>query len=312
MRILIVGAGAIGGYFGGRLLEAGRDVTFLVRAGRAEELDRDGLVVRSPLGNILYPSPPHVLTEMLGGVYDLIVLSCKSYDLDAAMESFAAAVGPETLILPLLNGMGHIERLSERFDRSNVLGGQCLISLDRDASGAILHLNDTNQLSFGELDGATTPRILRVAEALADAGFDASLSLRIVQEMWEKWCFIATGAGITGSMRASIGDVLAAGGEATVIRLLNECAGIADAAGHGLRPEVRQRFLTMLTTPGSKMTASMLRDIERGVPIEVEHVLGDLIARRAAPGLPATALSVLDFVCLQLRSYEARRLREGH
>jgi 2-dehydropantoate 2-reductase len=113
-------------------------------------------------------------------------------------------------------------------------------------------------------------------------------------------------------MRASIGDVLAAGGEATVIRLLNECAGIADSAGHALRPEVRQRFLTMLTTPGSKMTASMLRDIERGAPIEVEHVLGDLIARRAAPGLPATALSVLDFVCLQLRSYEARRLREGH
>lgn len=312
MRILIVGAGAIGGYFGGRLLEAGRDVTFLVRSGRAEELDRNGLVVRSPLGNILYPSPPHVLSEMLDDVYDLIVLSCKSYDLDAAMESFAPAVGPETLILPLLNGMAHLERLSERFDKSNVLGGQCLISLDRDASGAILHLNDTNQLSFGELDGASTSRILRVAEALADAGFDASLSQRIVQEMWEKWCFIATGAGITGSMRASLGDVLASGGEATVTRLLGECADIAEAAGYPLRPEVRQRFLSMLTAPGSKMTASMLRDVERGAAIEVEHVLGDLVKRRAALGKAPAGLSVLDFVYLQLKSYEARRVREGH
>jgi len=312
MRILIVGAGAIGGYFGGRLLEAGRDVTFLVRSGRAEELDRNGLVVRSPLGNILYPSPPHVLSEMLSDIYDLIVLSCKSYDLDAAMESFAPAVGPQTVILPLLNGMAHLEQLSERFSRINVLGGQCLISLDRDASGAILHLNETNQLSFGELDGALTSRILRVAEALADAGFDASLSQRIVQEMWEKWCFIATGAGITGSMRASLGDVLASGGEATVIRLLGECTDIAAAAGYPPRPEVRQRLLSMLTTPGSKMTASMLRDVERGAPIEVEHVLGDLVKRRVALGVAPVGLSVLDLAYLHLKSYETRRLREGH
>ena len=158
MRILIVGAGAIGGYFGGRLLEAGREVTFLVRPGRAEELDRSGLIVRSPLGNILYPSPPHVMMPMLDQTFDLILLSCKAQDLDAAMDAFAPAVGPDTLILPLLNGMAHLDRLGTRFTPDNVLGGQCLISLDRDASGAILHLNDTNQLSFGELSGALAPR----------------------------------------------------------------------------------------------------------------------------------------------------------
>ncbi|HEY0287134.1 MAG TPA: ketopantoate reductase family protein [Pseudomonas sp.] len=310
MRILIVGAGAIGGYFGGRLLEAGRDVTFLVRPGRADELDRDGLVVRSPLGNIGYPSPPYVLTHMLDQPYDLIVLSCKAHDLDAAMDAFAAAVGRDTLILPLLNGMAHLDRLAERFDPVNVLGGQCLISLDRDVSGAILHLNDTNQLSFGELSGALTPRILRVAEALADAGFDANLSQQIVQEMWEKWCFIATGAGITGSMRASVGDVLACGGEFLVLKLLAECASIAEHAGYALRSEVRQRFQKMLTTPGSKMTASMLRDIERGAPIEVEHVIGDMLARRSAIGHEKPLLSALDFIYLHLKSYEARRLRE--
>jgi len=309
MRILMVGAGAIGGYFGGRLLDAGRDVTFLVREGRAQELERDGLIVRSPLGNIEYLSPPQVMAAMLDTPFDLIVLSCKAYDLDTAMESFAPAVGPDTLILPLLNGMAHLDRLAERFSPANVLGGQCLISLDRDASGVILHLNDTNQLSFGERDGGLTPRIQQVADALGNAGFDAVLSEQITQEMWEKWCFIATGAGITGSMRASIGDVVASGGEGLILTLLDECARVADHAGYPLRSETRQRFEKMLTTPGSKMTASMLRDIERGAPIEVEHVFGELIGRRpGADRSPEDSLSALDYVYLHLRAYEARRL----
>ena len=310
MRILIVGAGAIGGYFGGRLLEAGRDVTFLVRPGRAEELNRDGLVVRSPLGNIQYPSPPHVLTQMLSDPYDLIILSCKAYDLDAAMDSFAAAVGPATVVLPLLNGMAHLDRLCARFDGANVLGGQCLISLDRDATGAILHLNDTNQLSFGELSGALTTRILRVAEALADAGFEANLSQFIVQEMWEKWCFIATGAGITCAMRASLGDILVADGKPLIVRLFAECASVAAACGFALREPARQRSLKMLTAPGSKMMASMLRDVERGAPTEAGHVLGDLLARRDAQGVASGELSVLEFAYTHLMAYEARRLRE--
>ncbi|MCD5977293.1 ketopantoate reductase family protein [Pseudomonas quasicaspiana] len=309
MRILIVGAGAIGGYFGGRLLEAGRDVSFLVRPGRADELQRDGLIIRSPQGNILYPSPPCVLSNMLDGPYDLIVLSCKAYDLDSAMDAFASAVGPDTAILPLLNGMAHLARLTQRFDSSNVLGGQCLISVDRSTLGSILHLNDRHQLSFGELNGASTPRILRVAEALADAGFEANLSQHIVQDMWDKWCFIATLAGITCSMRASLGDVLEAQGLALVVKLFAECCSIADAQGHPLQETVRQRYLSMLTAPGSKLSASMLRDMERGASIEVEHVLGDLLVRRDAQGL-TSSLSVLGFAYTHLKAYEVRRLRE--
>lgn len=311
MRILIVGAGAIGGYFGGRLLEAGRDVTFLVRPGRAAELQRDGLIVRSAQGNILYPSPPVVMSEMLGEPYDLIILSCKAYDLDSAMDAFAPAVGPDTAILPLLNGMAHLDRLGARFDTANVLGGQCLISLDRDASGAILHLGEANQLTFGELSGASTRRILRVAEALADAGFEASFSQHILQDMWDKWCFIATAAGITCCMRASLGDVLSAGGQALLVRLFTECANIATAAGYPLAESVRQRFLKTLTTPGSPMTASMLRDIERGAPIEAEHVLGDLLLRRDAVGVSAPDMTVLGFAYTHLKAYQLRRLRES-
>lgn len=310
MRILIVGAGATGGYFGGRLLEAGRAVTFLVRPGRAEELERDGLVVRSPMGNFQYPSPPLLLGHQLDETYDLILLSCKAYDLDAAMESFAAAVGPQTSILPLLNGMAHLDRLAERFGAQTVLGGQCMISLDRDSTGAILHLNESNQLSFGELSGGLTPRILRVAEALADAGFEANLSQHILQDMWDKWCFIATGAGITGSMRGAIGDVLDAGGEWLINSLLAECVQIATAAGFPPSEQTRQRYLKILTQPGSRLTASMLRDIERGVGTEVEHILGDLATRRAALGVAPAQPSMLDIACVHLRTFEARRRRE--
>ena len=157
MRILVVGAGAVGGYFGGRLLEAGRDVTFLVRPRRAAELAKHGLTIRSPVGDFHRPSPPTVLQEDLAEPFDLILLSCKAFDLEGAITSFAKAVGPATAILPLLNGMRHIDRLTERFGPERVLGGQCAISVTLGPDGDIVHFNDWHALSFGELDGSRSP-----------------------------------------------------------------------------------------------------------------------------------------------------------
>src|SRR5690606_39974336 len=134
MRILVVGAGGVGGYFGARLLQAGRDVTFLIRPARAGVLARDGLTLHSPLGDFHHPSPPHVTADALTP-FDLILLSCKARDLDSAMAAMAPAVGPDSLILPLLNGMAHLDRLCERFGEQAVLGGLCRVSADRDAQG---------------------------------------------------------------------------------------------------------------------------------------------------------------------------------
>lgn len=195
MKILVVGAGAIGGYFGGRLLNAGRDVTFLVRSRRAAELAKTGLAVRSRLGDVDIPAPPTVLTEALRGGFDLIILSCKAYDLRAAADSFAPAVGPDTAILPLLNGIGHLDTLTARFGESRVLGGLCMISTTLDADGRILHLNDLHALAFGERDGALSARAQAIAQTMAGAGFEMRLTTAILQEMWEKWVFIAAGAG---------------------------------------------------------------------------------------------------------------------
>src|SRR5262245_33573070 len=306
MRILVVGAGSIGGYFGGRLLEAGRDVTFLVRARRAGELARTGLVIRSPVGDVNLPAPPTVAAERLSEPFDLVLLSCKAYDLAGAIGSFAPAVGPDTATLPLLNGMRHLDLLDARFGAEHVLGGQCLISAALDPEGRILHLNETHMLSFGERDGARSRRIEAIAAELSGARFEARLSQRILPEMWEKWVFIATGAGLTCLLRASIGDIVAAGAADLATALLEECAAIA--AQQGFAPSEAARSRAMFTAAGSALTASMLRDIERGAPIEAEHVVGDLLRRGDKE---TEASSLLRTAYLHLKAYEARRAREA-
>jgi 2-dehydropantoate 2-reductase len=308
MRILVVGAGSIGGYFGGRLLEAGRDVTFLVRSRRANELARTGLAIRSPVGDVNLPAPPTVAAERLSEPFDLVLLSCKAYDLAGAINAFAPAVGPDTAILPLLNGMRHLDLLEARFGAEHVLGGQCLISAALDPEGRILHLNETHMLSFGERDGSRSQRAEAIAAELSGARFEARLSQRILPEMWEKWVFIATGAGITCLLRASIGDIVAAGAADLATSLLDECAAIAARQGFAPSDAAMQRSRAMFTAPGSALTASMLRDIERVAPIEAEHVVGDLLGRG---GKETEASSLLRTAYLHLKAYEARRVREA-
>ena len=307
MRILVVGAGAIGGYFGGRLLNAGRDVTFLVRPRRAAELAQTGLAIRSRFGDVDRAAPPTVTAENLDGVFDLILLSCKAYDLAGAAGSFAPAIGSGTAILPLLNGIGHLDELAARFGDGHLLGGLCMISTTLDTDGQVLHLNDIHALTFGELDGAVSARAQAVAATMAAAGFEMRLSPAILQEMWEKWVFIATGAGITCLMRATVGDIVAAGATDLTAALLDECAAIAAAQGFTPSEAALTRARTMFTAPGSGLAASMLRDIERGGPTEADHVLGDLIRRGGEKGIRAPLLGI---AYAHLKAYEARRARE--
>lgn len=306
MRILVVGAGAIGGYFGARLAAAGRDVTFLVRNRRAEQLRRDGLVVISPLGNVNLPTPTLVSAKELKSSYELIIVSSKSYDLENSIEDFAAAMGPDSRVLPLLNGMRHMDVLDARFGPRRVLGGLARISSTLDADGGIHQLGTFNALAFGSRDAGETP-IDDFAHALSVPGFDALLSHDILHEMWEKWVFIAAAASTTSLMRATVGDIVAADAQDIAVRLLEECGAIAAANGFPPREAASQAGLSILTAPNSTFTASMLRDIEQGSRIEADHIVGDLL-RRAPKTLPA-ALLVTAYA--HLRAYEARRKRES-
>jgi 2-dehydropantoate 2-reductase len=307
MRFLIVGAGALGGYFGGRLLEAGQDVTFLLRPRRAAALAKSGLIIRSPLGDLHLPAPPHVLAAQISGPYDVVIVGCKAYDLDDTMDSFAPAVGPDTAILPLLNGMQHIDRLAARFGDEKVLGGWCMISAALDQHGIVQHFNDMHGLSFGERDGSRSARVDAIGRAFAGANFASRASEQILQEMWEKWVFIASAAGLTCLMRGSVGDVVAADASDLGLALLDEANAIAGSQGFASRPEATERNRRILTTPGSPMTASMFKDLERGAPTEGDHLVGDLLARGGDP----VKFPMLRVVHAHLRTADARRAREA-
>jgi 2-dehydropantoate 2-reductase len=305
MRILVVGAGAIGGYFGGRMLQAGRDVTFLVRPRRASELASAGLVIKSPHGDVTLTAPPTVQADRLDQVFDLVLLSCKAFDLDDAIKSFAPAVGPKTAILPLLNGMKHLDILEKRFGASAVLGGQCAIAVTLNEHREIVQLTPMQSLGFGERDGKITERIRAIAEETASGNFGAAPSAQIIQDMWEKWVFLASLAASTCAMRAPIGDILAApGGKDFVLGILDECSAVASSEGYSPTGPFFERARGMLTAEGSQLTASMFRDIKTGARVEADHIIGDLIARGDAAKVPVPKLKI---AYTHLKAYENQR-----
>jgi 2-dehydropantoate 2-reductase len=309
MRILVVGAGALGGYFGGRLLDAGRDVTFLVREKRAERLKEHGLNVRSPLGDLSIANPPVVLAKDVRAPFDLVLLSCKAYDLDSAIDSIRTSVGPDTAVLPVLNGMRHLDVLDAQFGADRVLGGQCVIAATLDKDGTILHLNPLQSITYGERAGGTSPRIEAISAQMQGAGFDAIASPDILQSMWEKWVFLATLAASTCLMRAPVGDIIAApGGQELLLKLFDEIRTISTANGHPPGEAPIARAQAILTEPGSQITASMLRDLENGAAIEADHIVGDLLARGAERGVSTPVLAT---AYTHLKAYEARRERTG-
>jgi 2-dehydropantoate 2-reductase len=305
MRILVVGAGAIGGFFGGRLLQAGRDVTFLVRPKRAMELARDGLVIKSPNGDVALKNPPTVQADKLAEKFDVVLLSCKAFDLDDAIKSFAPAVGPNTAIIPLLNGMLHLDVLDRKFGHGRVLGGLCAIAATLNEHREVVQLAPMQSLSFGERDGKLSERVRAIAEIMASGKFGAAASEHIIQEMWEKWVFLASLAASTCLMRAPIGHILAApGGKDFILGALDECSAVATAEGHSPSGPFFERVRGMLTAESSQLTASMFRDIKAGAPVEADHVVGDMIARGDAAKVPVPKLRT---AYTHLKAYERQR-----
>ena len=308
MRILVLGAGGIGGYFGGRLAEAGADVTFLVRPGRAAQLARDGLVVKSPLGDI-QRAVRFVAAEGLAddGRHDVLLLTCKAYDLEAAIATVAPAVAAGAVILPLLNGMRHLDRLDLAFGPAAVLGGLCQIAATLTPTGEVQHLNRLSVLIFGPRAPGQDRIAADFAASAQGAKFDLRLSDDVLQDMWEKFVMLATMAGMTCLMRGSVGDIMQADdGEALMLEMLEECDLVAHAAGHRCREDFLARARALLTERGSTFAASMLRDVERGGPTEAAHVVGDMLARAREARLPSQMLRV---AWCHLQTHEARRPR---
>lgn len=305
MRILVVGAGAIGGYFGGRLLQAGRDVTFLVRPRRASELASAGLVIKSPNGDVTLKNPPTVQADALKDKFDVVLLSCKAFDLDDAITSFASAVGPNSAIIPMLNGMKHLDILDDKFGKERVLGGLCAIAATLNERREVVQLQPMQAINYGERDGKLSDRIKAIDEAFKSGIIGAAASQNIMQDMWEKWVFLSSLAASTSLMRTSVGNILAApGGRDFLLGMLDETSAIATASGYAPGGPFFERVKGNLTAEGSPMTASMFRDIKAGLPVEADHVIGDLIARGDAAKVPVPKLRI---AYTHLKAYEKQR-----
>jgi 2-dehydropantoate 2-reductase len=307
MKTLILGAGGIGGYFGVRLLRAGAAVDFLVRPARAEILRRNGLVLKSPLGDARSEVNAVTMCSDVPGTYGLVLLSCKAYDLDAAMEAIAPAVAGGALVLPLLNGFAHLPRLDARFGRPAVLGGVAHISTTLTPAGEIHHLNTLHRIFAGPRDPATASLAHERLQALARSGVDFVESADIEARMWDKWIFLAALAASTSALRASIGTIMeTAYGKAAVLGLLDECLAVAATVGHRPEPVQLDAYRNTLTETGSALKASMLRDLESGGRTEAEHVIGDMVKRAEAGGV---AVPLLRFALTHLQAYERQRER---
>jgi 2-dehydropantoate 2-reductase len=285
-------------------MQAGRDVTFLVRPARAAALRETGLQVVSPLGDFGV-TPKLVLASDLKETFDIVLVTVKAFGLAAAIEDFAAAVGPGTLILTVLNGMKHVDDLQARFGADRVVGGVCRVSTQLDAQGRILHLSPMHELIYGELDGSRSARIEALHAFLSDAGFTTQLSTHIAQDLWNKWILLATLGGICSLARGTVGEIAATdGGDDFVRGFLAEAVAVATAAGFAPSQQAVDFTLGVLTAPGSPLTSSMYRDLMAGDRVEVDQILGDLRARARRANL-ATPLVSAAFI--QLSAYQRRR-----
>jgi 2-dehydropantoate 2-reductase len=306
MRVLVIGAGALGGYYGACLVRAGADVTFLVRSGRAEQLRRDGLRIVSPHGDFAL-QPKIMMADDLKEPFDVVLVGVKAYSLDDAMSQFSPAVGANTMILPILNGLKHIDALTARFGAAQVLGGLANVSAGLDADGRVVQFMANQTIVFGEVKGAFSERVLALQSLLEIPGIDVRASESIMQDMWEKFVQLSTLAGITCLMRASIGDILTVpNGEESIFRLFAECCAVATASGFEPRAPFIEFDRKLFTTANSPLKASMLRDIERGSVTEAEHILGDMANRAGALGIDTP---LLNLARAHVAAYEVGRQR---
>lgn len=307
MRILFLGAGAVGGYFGGRLAQAGSDVTFLVREARQDQL-ADGLQILSPLGDVTLPVQTIRSGDPVDAGFDLIVLTCKAYGLDGAMDAIADHVNAGTVILPLLNGLAHLDRIEARFPEATILGGVAQIPAELTPEGAVLHKGKLAGLIAGPRAGQESagPLVETFVTMAVDAGFTAKLSPNPMQDLWDKWIYLCTLAAATTLCRADVGAILGTdNGQFLLNGLLDESTAVATAEGYPPAEAKMHGYREQLSNPASKWSASMRVDLERGNPTEAEHILGEMIKRAEAHGIDCPLLRVC---YTPLQAYEAQRI----
>ena len=304
MKILVLGAGGTGGYFGGRLHEGGADVTFLVREKRAHQIAQNGLQIESPKGNATLDVKTVHASNVKAG-YDIVILACKAYDLASSIAAIRPAMGATTCVVPLLNGISHIDDLDAAFGRERVMGGSCQIAATLTPDGVVKSLFDVQSIVWGAREKSQQAAANALGDAFARTSVDWKIAENIMQDMWEKLAFLSTLAGMTCLMRASVGEILATDdGRALMRRYLDSCVAVASRSGYPPRASVLERYEKVINSTGSVLTASMLRDLEGGGLVEADHIVGFMLARAREFDIDDTMLAV---AYAHLKAYENRR-----
>lgn len=304
MRILVLGAGGIGGLFGGRLCEAGADVTFLVREKRRAQLAEQGLRIESQFGDATLKVDT-VLQSELKPDYDLVLLTCKAYDLASAIDTVRPAMKGNTAMLPLLNGLAHMEVLNSEFGRENVLGGTARVQVTLKPDGVVKQLNDWQTITFGEQDGAVSDRATEFKALLDKTPVEAKLSPDIMRELWMKLVHLSTVAGMTCLMRANLGEVARTPEGSELLKtFFGTNAAIATHAGYLPDEKFTNQYMQLFSQRDSLYEASMLRDLEKGGQIESEQILGFMLRKCREAGQP-DALHLAAYT--HVKAYEQRR-----
>lgn len=277
MRILVLGAGGIGGYFGARLAESGKDVTFLVRSKRKSSIEQNGLVINSVKGNYVF-SPKLITKEETVEPFDVVLLSTKAYHLDGAIEDLKPFIGDQTVIIPLLNGIAHVPQLQQAFGEEKVFGGLCIIETTLDSQGEVNHTSDFDQLIFGELNGDSSNRAKELESAFSGSKAEIILSDSISKDMWHKYLMITVMSSITTLMHAPIGPIRdSEGGKTYIEDMYNEVAQIMRIHRAPISNNIVNNYMKSLDNLSYHFKTSMQRDMEKGLNIEANHIQGYIL-----------------------------------
>lgn len=291
MKILIVGAGGIGGFFGAKLHQSGADITYLLRHQRQQLIQDQGLTIETPKGSFRI-HPKTTLADQLEPIYDLIIFACKAFDLEDSIKSIAKA-SDKGVILPFLNGFTHLQTLDRQFGKKRVMGGVAHIAATISESGSIKQLTDLGSLTIGPRTPEQEALSQELFSLCQKTDFESFFKENIEQALWDKWVFLATLASITTICRGSIGEIVATPyGVEMSKKMFSECCAIAASSGYIISDKVKQSSQEILTKEGSPFTASMLRDLLAGKKNEYQHILGDLIGFATQKSIACSLLKI--------------------
>lgn len=312
MRILVMGTGGLGGYFGGLLVRAGEEVACVARGSHLAALRADGLRVRSRDGDF---ATRVRVTDRPGdaGPVDLILFTVKTYDVDSAAEALHPAVGPETAILCLQNGVETEDRLGAVFGRTRVLGGVTYVSAAIEAPGIIRHTGPTGDVILGEMNGRITPRVRTIESVLQRAGVRVTVTDDITRALWEKFVFICAAGGMTAVTRAPLGEVMAHSESRQMFRgLMEETATVGASRRVRLDGIVDKQMAyseDLVQGAGFHTRTSLYHDLAWGKRLELDALCGAVVRMGGAAGVP-TPLSFA--VVAALRPHERRAAAAAH